>query len=159
MRSEPLAAGGAVLAAAGATLCCTGPALAALLGLGTFAAAGFFESIRPALVAIVGVLLAYGFYSAYLRKDPTCAPGEGCAPGTSRRANKVLFWATLAAVIMLGFLTYLSGARVSADEGDAQRASERAAAPADFSTDLGELRSRFNRDKGKVRLLMVLSPT
>lgn len=159
MKSEPSAAGGAVLAAAGAALCCTGPALAALLGLGSFAAAGVFESIRPAVVAVVGVLLAYGFYSAYLRKDPTCAPGEACAPGTSRRTDRVLFWATLAAVIGLGLLTYLSGARAFADAGDARRAPERAAAPADFSADLGELRSRFNRDKGKVRLLMVLPPT
>ena len=28
-----------------------------------------------------------------------------------------------------------------------------------YSTDLGDLRSQFNQDKGKVRLLMVLSPT
>ncbi|GAC1445928.1 MAG: hypothetical protein NVSMB56_00700 [Pyrinomonadaceae bacterium] len=28
-----------------------------------------------------------------------------------------------------------------------------------YSTDLGELRARFNADKGKVRLLMLLSPT
>jgi hypothetical protein len=29
----------------------------------------------------------------------------------------------------------------------------------DYSTDLGALRSQFNRDRGCVRLLMVLSPT
>ena len=29
----------------------------------------------------------------------------------------------------------------------------------DYSKDLGGLRSQFNRDRGKVRLLMVLSPT
>jgi hypothetical protein len=29
----------------------------------------------------------------------------------------------------------------------------------DYSTDLGGLRDQFNRDKGKVRLVMVLSPT
>lgn len=28
-----------------------------------------------------------------------------------------------------------------------------------YSTDLNGLRARFNQDKGKVRLLMVLSPT
>lgn len=28
-----------------------------------------------------------------------------------------------------------------------------------YSTDLNELRDRFNRDKGKVRLLLLLSPT
>ena len=29
----------------------------------------------------------------------------------------------------------------------------------DYSKDLGGLRTQFNRDRGKVRLLMVLSPT
>lgn len=29
----------------------------------------------------------------------------------------------------------------------------------DYSTDLGSLRAQFNQDKGKVRLLLVLSPT
>lgn len=28
-----------------------------------------------------------------------------------------------------------------------------------FSKDLGELRAQFNRDKGRVRMLMLLSPT
>ena len=28
-----------------------------------------------------------------------------------------------------------------------------------YSTDLNDLRAQFNRDKGKVRLLMLLSPT
>ena len=28
-----------------------------------------------------------------------------------------------------------------------------------YSTDLKELRDRFNQDKGKVRLLLILSPT
>jgi hypothetical protein len=29
----------------------------------------------------------------------------------------------------------------------------------DYSSDMGGLRSQFNQDRGKVRLLMVLSPT
>jgi hypothetical protein len=36
---------------------------------------------------------------------------------------------------------------------------EPAPRPRSFSKDLGELRSQFNRDKGQVRLLMLLSPT
>ena len=30
---------------------------------------------------------------------------------------------------------------------------------APYSTNLGELRARFNKDKGKVRLVMLLAPT
>lgn len=39
--------------------------------------------------------------------------------------------------------------------------SKKASAPPklSYSTDLNELRDRFNNDKGKVRLLLILSPT
>jgi hypothetical protein len=39
--------------------------------------------------------------------------------------------------------------------------SKKASAPPklSYSTDLKELRDRFNNDKGKVRLLLILSPT
>jgi hypothetical protein len=39
--------------------------------------------------------------------------------------------------------------------------SKKASSPptASYSTDLKELRDRFNTDKGKVRLLLILSPT
>lgn len=30
---------------------------------------------------------------------------------------------------------------------------------AEFSSDIGEVKTQFNRDKGKVRLLVLLSPT
>ena len=44
-------AGGAVAAAFGAGLCCIGPVLFALFGLGAFGAASVFESLRPYLLA------------------------------------------------------------------------------------------------------------
>jgi hypothetical protein len=39
------------------------------------------------------------------------------------------------------------------------RKKEPAPRPRTFSKDLDELRAQFNRDKGRVRLLMLLSPT
>jgi hypothetical protein len=66
--------------------------------------------------------------------------------------------------ILLGFV--LLGIVASASHSYPQRrkvsplvapASTKADKP--YSTDLKELRTRFNKDKGKVRLLMLLSPT
>jgi len=48
--------------------------------------------------------------------------------------------------------TQRRGRRPARKRGPARRAQS-------FSNDLGELRAQFNRDKGRVRLLMLLSPT
>lgn len=57
-----------------------------------------------------------------------------------RRTRLLLAGLALLALIFIGGYLLLSGGR-------------------SYSSDLGGLRSQFNQDKGKVRLLMVLSPT
>jgi hypothetical protein len=58
-----------------------------------------------------------------------------------RRLTRLLFAViVLAALLAVGGYLLLSGGR-------------------GYSSDLGALRSQFNQDRGKVRLLMVLSPT
>jgi hypothetical protein len=59
-----------------------------------------------------------------------------------KRKSKQLLFAGLAlpVLVFLGGYLLLSGGR-------------------HYSTDLNHLRAQFNQDKGKVRLLMVLSPT
>jgi len=55
----------------------------------------------------------------------------------------------LLAIVALSTSLYLRGSSGSATEMNDRR----------YSTDLKELRAQFNRDKGKVRLLLLLSPT
>ncbi len=50
MREERLAIGGAVIAALAASLCCLGPLLFLVLGLGVFSAAAVFEAAPPYLI-------------------------------------------------------------------------------------------------------------
>jgi hypothetical protein len=58
-----------------------------------------------------------------------------------RRSIRLLFTGlALLLLILIGGYLLLSGGR-------------------SYSNDLGGLRTQFNRDKGKVRLVMVLSPT
>ncbi len=65
----------------------------------------------------------------------------------------------LLAIVALTAYPYLRGRR---DSSAVTNAATTQAAMADdkrYSTDLKELRARFNQDKGKVRVLMLLSPT
>lgn len=93
---------GALLAAAGASLCCILPVAVALLGVGSAAAAAHFEPYRPYLLAATGALLAFAFYRAY--RPIRCAPGESCAVPAHRRRNRILLW--LAAVMALGLVAF-----------------------------------------------------
>ena len=70
---------GALVAGLVASLGCLGPLLFAVLGLGAFGAAGIFAAARPYLLVLAVLLLAFGFYRAYFRREQACAPGEACA--------------------------------------------------------------------------------
>jgi mercuric ion transport protein len=56
---------GAVLGALGASACCLGPALLALVGLAGVGVAAAFEPYRPAFLGVSAVLLGLGFYLTY----------------------------------------------------------------------------------------------
>jgi copper chaperone CopZ len=108
MKKEGISVGGAVLAALGASLCCIGPLLFALLGLGAFGAANVFESLRPFLLGVAILALAFGFYRTYFRKQTDssqharcCATDQACATKPAGRAGRVGLW--LATVLVLAF--------------------------------------------------------
>lgn len=93
---------GALVAAAGASLCCILPVAVAALGIGSAAAAAKFEPYRPYLLVVTAALLAFAFYRAY--RPPECAPGEACALPASRRRNRILLW--LVAVVAPGLVAF-----------------------------------------------------
>jgi hypothetical protein len=66
-----------------------------------------------------------------------------------------LFGVVLLAIIVLAAYPYVRGGRVASTEmNENTKADDQR-----YSTDLKELRDGFNRDKGKVRLILLLSPT
>lgn len=93
---------GALVAAAGASLCCILPVAVAALGIGSAAAAEKFEPYRPYFLVVTAAFLAFAFYRAY--RPAECAPGEGCALPASRRRSRVLLW--LVAVVALGLVAF-----------------------------------------------------
>src|SRR5919198_5485206 len=109
MREERLATGGAVIAAIAASLCCIGPLIFAGLGLSAFSAAAAFESARPYLLGAAVLLLAFGFYRAYFRRDAACAPGEACAVRPVSRAGRIGLWVGAVAVLAFALSPYYAG--------------------------------------------------
>lgn len=99
---------GAIAAALMASLCCVGPVLFVVLGVG----AGFgrmFEPLRPVFTIVTVALVAAGFYAVYGRpkapvSDATCETNGVCAATFTRRRDKVVVW--LGALIALFLLTF-----------------------------------------------------
>lgn len=108
MKSEKLALGGAMAAAFGAALCCIGPVLFALLGLGAFSAASVFQSLRPYLPAVAVLALAFGFYRVYFRREE-CAPGAACATKPVSKVNRAALWVALFVVTAFALSPYYIG--------------------------------------------------
>ncbi len=108
MKEEKILTGGAVVAAVAASLCCIGPLLFAVLGLGAFGAASIFETGRPYFLAFAVLALAFGFYRSYFRKE-SCAPGEACATKPVSQVNRVFLWSASAAVLAFALSPYYAG--------------------------------------------------
>jgi mercuric ion transport protein len=105
--------GSSIIAAIAASLCCIGPFVAILLGLGTFGAAAAFESIRPYLLGLTALLLVVAFYLTYRKHQVKCEDGSCQVRGASR-TSKIMLW--LATVVVIAFATfpYYSGALLKA---------------------------------------------
>lgn len=100
-----------VIAAVTASLCCLGPIVAAVVGLGSFGAAAVFEAWRPYLLGLTFGLLALGFYFTYRKPEVQCADGSVCATRPSvGRWNKILLWLATGVVVAFAAFPYYSGA-------------------------------------------------
>lgn len=143
MKKEKLAVGGAVVAAIAASLCCIGPLLFVVLGVGAFGAATAFESARPYLLAAAGLLLAFGFYRAYFRREEACAPGEACGTKPVNKASRVGLWIASIAVLAFALSPYYAGTLASrlskktvTDVQPTAPATQSSSAPASATTTL-----------------------
>lgn len=105
--------GGAVVAAVAASLCCILPVVAIALGLGAFGIASVFESLRPYLLVVVGLALAFCFYRIYFRREK-CGEGQVCSAKPIGRFNQLLLWVATITVFAIAAFPYYSGYIVSA---------------------------------------------
>ena len=123
MLKERTALGGAVVAALVASLCCMGPLVFVLFGVGAFGAATYFETARPYLMAVAVLLLAIAYYWTYFRREASCLPGESCETKPANRAGRLGLWLATFAVILFSITPYIAAplaARLSAQKPETQ---------------------------------------
>ncbi len=108
MSKENVAVSGAVLTAIGASLCCIGPILTLIFGVGAFGAATIFASARPYLLVVAVLALAFGFYRLYLRRE-SCPPGEACPTNPASRVARLTLWTASVAVLIFALSPYYVG--------------------------------------------------
>lgn len=98
--SPRLLSAGSVGTAIAASVCCIGPLVLALLGLGAGALLLRFAPYRPYFLAASALLLGAAFYLTYRRPTTEeCEPGKACARPAIRTAQKMVLW--IAAVILM----------------------------------------------------------
>ncbi len=93
----------AALAAVGASLCCVGPLLLLLLGVGGAWIANLtaFEPYRPLFIGVTLLFLWLAFRKLYLVPEK-CSGDELCANPAVRRNQRTLFWGVS---VVLGLLS------------------------------------------------------
>lgn len=109
MRAEKLTTFGAVFAAFAASLCCIMPLVFVVFGLGAFGAAAAFETVRPYFLATAALLLAFGFYRAYFRREEVCASDAECATKPVNRISRAGLWFASLAVMAFALAPYYAG--------------------------------------------------
>ena len=98
---ETIASIGSVASAFLASLCCIGPVIFALLGVGGIGSAARFEAYRPYFVGLTVILLGGAFYMTYGRRQ-ACEPGLTCEVRGVGKANRIVLWvATVFALVFV----------------------------------------------------------
>ncbi len=91
---------GGVVAAITASLCCIGPLVLVMLGIGGswIANLSALEPFRPYFLGAAVIFLFFAWKKIYRAPAEACAPGSLCAMPQTNRVYKLLFW--MAAVLI-----------------------------------------------------------
>jgi len=140
-------------------LCCAMP-WAALFGVGgAVLIAQWGEALRPWLLGAGGALMAWAFWQVY-RPRRVCA--DGSCERTPTASLRVSLWLALALLLAATFI----GDRLMpwSARGQTQlRAAVATMVPTSALVTLDEMQARlredFNRDRGKLRLMLLIGPS
>jgi hypothetical protein len=100
---------GSVIAAIGASLCCTLPIIFALSGFSILGAAAYFNTLRPYLLIVTFGLLGVAFYSAYRPLPQSACADTACSVPLNRRPTRIILWLVTALVVVVATFPYYSG--------------------------------------------------
>ena len=103
MKKTTLSTVGGVVTAIVASLCCIGPVVVALVGVGSIGAFSAFDAYRPYLIGITVAILGLAFYLTYRKREVKCEDGT-CKVESAGKWNKIGVWsATLIAASAIAF--------------------------------------------------------
>lgn len=103
MKDMTITSVSSIITAIIASLCCIGPVVVALIGVGSIGAFSAFETYRPYLVGITVAILGLAFYLTYRKREVKCEDGS-CTVESAGKWNKISVWsATLVAAVAIAF--------------------------------------------------------
>jgi len=106
MEQTKLTTVGSVVAAIVASLCCIGPVVVALIGVGSIGAFSMFEAYRPYLIGVTVLLLGLAFYLTYRKREVICEDGT-CTIESATKWNKMAVWlASILATLAIAFPSF-----------------------------------------------------
>src|SRR5438132_10638740 len=102
-----LTVAGAVVSALLASVCCIGPLVLAVLGIGGAGLLARFEVYRPVFTVATFALLGVGFWLAY--RKPKVIEGDacGCEYPRANRLGRALLWIAAAVAIVFWSAPYI----------------------------------------------------
>lgn len=90
---------GSLVSAILASICCIGPIVLAVLGVGGAGLFSKFANLRPYLIGITVVFLGLAFYLTYKKRKVKCEDGT-CKIRRGPKWNKIAIWV---ATVLIGF--------------------------------------------------------
>ena len=98
-----------VLAAVGASVCCVGPLVLLMLGIGGAWIANLtaLEPLRPWFIAATLLFLGLAFRRLYLQPQ-VCEPGAACAQPIVVKRQRLIFWVVALALLLLLSVPWLA---------------------------------------------------
>ena len=98
-----------VLAAIGASVCCVGPLVLLMLGIGGAWIANLtaLEPLRPWFVAAALLFVTLAFRRLYLQPQ-VCEPGAACAEPIVLERQRLIFWVVVLALLGLLSVPWLA---------------------------------------------------
>ena len=99
---------GSVVSAILASICCLGPIILAILGLGGAGLFSQFAEFRPYLIGITVIFLGLAFYLTYRKRKVKCEDGT-CRIQKAPKWNKIVLWLATVFIILFLAFPYLIG--------------------------------------------------
>lgn len=97
-----------VITALAASVCCIGPVVFSLMGVGALSVASTkVEPYRPYFLTATAVILGGAFYAAYRPVTSAACGAEGCAPRSRTVAKRLVWIAAVVAALLIAFPYYI----------------------------------------------------